>query len=243
MMLFAAGLAVLGCPPPLRPTPAPIPSERHATTRDNGSCTVVMLHGRGGRMGDFRKAGFVEAAERAGVPAELVSVHAHIGYYAKRSLVERLKNDVVQPALDAGRERVWLVGVSMGGLGALLYARLEPRGVAGVVLLSPFLGDEELIAEIRNAGGLRAWQPPADIDVELDYQRALWAWLKENAAAPDGVPIYLGYGADERFAPANALLADGLHAERVRIRAGGHTWSTWTPIWEQFVEAGFLCQR
>jgi len=203
---------------------------------------IVLLHGRGGRVRDFRRAGFLEVATRAGVPAELVPVNSHIGYYAKRSIVDRLRTDIVGPALAAGREHVWLVGVSMGGVGALLYARLEPGGVAGVVLFSPFLGDEELIAEIRDAGGLQSWQPPPNLDLEADYQRALWAWLKQNAASPDGVPVYLGYGASERFAPANALLAESLPADRVQVGEGGHTWSTWTPIWERFVEDGFLCE-
>jgi len=47
----------------------------------------------------------------------------------------------------------------MGGLGALMYLRAHPEDIAGVCLISPFLGYPGIISEISAAGGLTAWIP------------------------------------------------------------------------------------
>jgi pimeloyl-ACP methyl ester carboxylesterase len=193
-------------------------------------------------MEDFQKEGFIEALTTAGTKADLIAVDAHFGYYKERTLVARLREDVIGPALAGGHDRIWLVGVSMGGFGSLLYADLHSEDVAGLVLFSPFLGEEEVIEEIRRVGGLRKWSPAGPVDLDTDYSRELWRWLKENVSDPDGIPIYLGYGARERLATANSILADILPSGHVRIGEGGHRWETWSPLWTRFVEAGFLCR-
>jgi pimeloyl-ACP methyl ester carboxylesterase len=203
---------------------------------------VVLLPGRGGHAGDFRKAGFLDVAQKAGLEAGVVAVDAHLAYYAKRTVVMRLREDVIAPARARGCREVWLVGVSMGGLGALLYAERHPEDVAGIFLMAPYLGSEKTLKEIQNAGGLRAWSPrqPPDPD---DYQRSLWRWLKGNLveAPANPVPIYLGYGKKDAFAPANALLAAELPPERVFLEPGGHDWPVWLKLWEDFLEASPLC--
>jgi pimeloyl-ACP methyl ester carboxylesterase len=243
IILAALLLIAGGCIPTLRPTPEPLRSENYRTGEDEPSCLVVFLHGRGGNMHDFRKSGFIDTVAQTGLAAELVSVDAHLGYYAKRTLVVRLREDIIGPARAGGHDRVWLVGVSMGGLGSLLYARLHPQDVSGVVLLSPFLGDQELIDEIRSAGGLVAWRPEGEVDLDTDYQRDLWRWLKENLSSPDGIPIYLGYGASEQFAATNSVLAEAMPSGKVVVGDGGHNWKTWSPIWTELVNARVLCSR
>jgi len=241
VLLLTAALTASACVPALRSTPSPIPTVRHHAGGDASDCLVVLLPGRGGGMHDFRKAGFLDAATEARVPADLLAVDAHFGYYRKRSLITRLQEDVVEPARAGGTDRLWLVGVSMGGMSSLLYSRARPADVAGMVLFSPYLGEGEVIDEIRRAGGLRAWTPPDAVELETDFERALWQWLKWNDASDHGIPIYLGYAAQEEFASANELLADVLPSERLVVRDGGHTWTTWTPIWKRFVESGILC--
>jgi pimeloyl-ACP methyl ester carboxylesterase len=207
------------------------------------SCLVVMLHGRGGKMQDFNKAGFIDILEAAGPAAEVVTVNAHLGYYAKRTLLVRLQEDIIGPARERGIESIWLVGVSMGGFGSLLYASQHAEEISGVVLFSPFLGEEELIEEIKGAGGLEAWDPGGEVDLEVDYQRALWGWLKKNLASSDGIPLYLGFGAAEEFVTTNAVLAEAMPERSVLVGEGGHTWTTWSPLWKKFVNAGVLCDR
>ena len=55
---------------------------------------------------------------------------------------------------EAGYENIWLLGISMGGLGTLLYASEYPEQVDGVVLLAPFLGDRSAIETIVATGPL-----------------------------------------------------------------------------------------
>src|SRR3989304_2971071 len=83
----------------------------------------VFLHGRGGSARDFEDNGFVQEIKKEGLPVDMVSVEAPLGYYANQSIVVRLKEDVIGPAKTGGYEHIWLVGVSMGGLGAMLYTR------------------------------------------------------------------------------------------------------------------------
>ena len=63
---------------------------------------------------------------------------------------------MIDPARREGKDNIWLVGFSMGGLGSLLYLREHPEYIEGVCLIAPFLGDEEIIEEIQAAGGVRS---------------------------------------------------------------------------------------
>lgn len=219
----------------LRPAPIPVPILEHRKSASED--LVVFLPGRGGHAEDFEKHGFLQVAQEAGLAADLTAVDAHLAYYMDRSLLTRLKEDVIAPAQKRGKHRIWLVGVSMGGLGALLYAERHPEDVAGVFLLAPYLGDETVLKEIRAAGGLRGWTVPEPLDPK-DHQRGVWRWLKRRADGqiPQAFPIYLGYGAQDRFAPANAMLAASLPPERVFIAEGGHDWPVWRSLWVRFLQ-------
>lgn len=75
-----------------------------------------------------------------------------------------------------GHDHVWVLGVSMGGLGALHYTQQHPDRVDGVIALAPYLGRRRLVAEIRDAGGLARWtpDPPAPL-VAVPFPKALRA--------------------------------------------------------------------
>src|SRR5205814_411265 len=140
-----------------------------------GRRLLVLLPGRGDRAEDFASHGFVDAAAR--LPVDCVAVDATLGYYMKRTIVTRLLEDVIAPARQAGYRRVWLVGISMGGLGALATAQQHETDIEGILLLAPFLGDEEVIDEISARGRLARWTPSPAADGSDDYHR-LWRWLK-----------------------------------------------------------------
>jgi pimeloyl-ACP methyl ester carboxylesterase len=200
----------------------------------------VFLPGIGDLMEDYERNGFMLAAQRNGAAADMLIVDAHYGYYANRTILARLDADVVQPARRKGYEDIWLVGISMGGLGALLYASRHPGHVSGLVLLAPFLGDATTIAEITEAGGLQAWRP--DTIRDEDYQRQLWRWLKETAE-PARPLIHLAYGKQDRFAPGHRLLAQSLPPGRTISMPGGHDWATWNRLWHHLLarpESSFL---
>lgn len=234
-ILIAAETLFQGCAPSL-PTKAPVDAiyYEYPDHREK-QCLVIFLPGRGGDIKDFEKEGFIRTAREHGLSAGMVSVNMHFGYYEDRTIVTRLKQDVIEPAKARGHKHFWLVGTSMGGLGALLYTREHTEDVAGLFLIAPFLGEQSVIKEITEAGGLNKWEP-VNIGKD-DYQRGLWQWLKLYTMTGQGLPpLYLAYGLDDRFASAHKLLAQRLPETQVFTTGGGHDWSTWRPLWERFIK-------
>lgn len=239
-VLSLLGLLAAGC---FRPQPATVPLRTLPVSAGNDSrCLVVFLPGRGDVPEDYVRNGFGEALRQAGSQCDMVGVDAHMGYYFEGSIVERLEQDVIGPARARGVERVWLVGISLGGLGSLLYAREHPEGIAGIVLLSPFLGTEDVTSEVAAAGGLRSWKPPQSPG-ERDF-RGVWDWLQgyapENGGAANRPPLYLAYGARDRFAEVDAMLAEVLPKDRVFTLPGHHTWRTWRRLWAAVLAGGVV---
>lgn len=192
----------------------------------------VFLHGRGGNALQFEEADFINLVEEKNISADMIAVEAHLGYYIQEQLLPRLKQDVIEPAKRKGYEEIWLVGVSMGGLGALLYAQAYPSDIAGLLTLAPYLGEPELSQEILDVGGLGEWSAP----VEGDYAVQLWKWLQKYVKQAQLSPkIYLGYGNADYFTYSNDLLAAHLPKNRVFVESGGHHWSVWKKIWEKFL--------
>lgn len=229
---------VLGCGS-VRPATAPLRVVRVGAAPAEARCTIVLLPGRFDRPEEFVEAGFGEALTAAGVRAEALAADVHVGYYARRTALERIHADLVAPARAAGRGRVWLVGISMGGLGALLYPRDFPGEVDGVVALSPYLGEPATVAGVAGAGGLASWRPPDDSADGPGVE--VWTWLREAAGSGFRAPaVLLGFGADDDLAPAHRALAAELPPERVLVRAGGHDWPTWRRLWDDVLAAGAL---
>ena len=207
---------------------------------------IVFLQGMGGTTSCFiaghkcfASEGFVEAVRARGLPYDMVAPGAHFGYYKDRTLEQRLRTDVILPAMTRGYERIWLVGVSMGGLGSILYMRQHPEDVDGVLTLGPFLGYDRIIDEIIDAGGVSRWQP-GETDTNKDWQRGIWYWLKQRNRQPDAAPLFLGYGTGDPYVRAHELLAADLPAERSIAVSGGHSFATFKKIWEMFLDGGHL---
>jgi len=143
---------------------------------------IVFLRGRGGSHEDFASKGFVDAFKMRKLPYDMIAPNAHLGYYIGETLVARLKADIIDPIRAKGYENVWLVGASMGGLGALMYSRFHPEDVEGILIISPFLGYDKIVSEIESQGGVRQWDP-GEYNPDKDWQRMIWHWLKQYAAA------------------------------------------------------------
>ncbi len=188
---------------------------------------VVFLRGLGGSHASFEEHGFVSAVAARFPGAAMAAPDASLGYYLDRSLDRRLKEDVLDPARAKGARRVWLIGVSMGGLGAVLTALQHPAEVDGIVLISPFLGYPSLEREIARAGGLARWEPGEH--GEEDWERLVWAWLQRHSGA-QVPPIYLGFGETDEVAGAHRLLAAALPPDRVITVDGGHDVDTFVRL-------------
>jgi len=181
---------------------------------------LVMLPGAEMSAEDFRTNGFLDADG----PVDRIAVETGMDCYLDETSVQRLHEAVILPAQARGPVRIWLLGISLGGLGALLYAQAHPDRIAGVLLLAPFIGSRGLIAEVERAGGLRHWRTTD----RTTRERRLLTWLGTGAGLPD---MHLAYGQGDRFAAAHRLLADLLPAARVVTAPGGHDWPTWCRLW------------
>jgi pimeloyl-ACP methyl ester carboxylesterase len=193
---------------------------------------LILLPGAYTHARDFVTHDFISAARVLGQVGAIAAIETGMDVYLDGSAVQRL-HETIMP-IRAGGERVWLAGISLGGFGALLYARAHPEAVAGILLLSPFIGTRGSVAQVIKAGGFHAWQPPKGDAVTSEQQ--LLRWLKtyrpDEPAWPD---IYLGYGRDDNFAASYRLIAELLPAERVVTVAGGHDWKTWTVLWDRLL--------
>ncbi len=153
-------------------------------------------------------------------------------------IVDRLREDVIGPARQH-YDRIWLVGISIGGTGSLLYASQHPEDLAGVAVFAPYLGEDAVIDEVAAAGSLAAWQAPKILAPD-DFQHRLWIWLQSTKKEPARFPLYIGWGEKDSFARANGLLARELPKEHIFTAPGGHEWKAWKALWEQFVRTGAL---
>jgi pimeloyl-ACP methyl ester carboxylesterase len=195
---------------------------------------MVWLPGAYHAAQDFLTAGFAEAVRARQLDLDLIFVDMELAHVGDRGVLARLRSEIVLPARAAGI-RLWMGGISLGGLIALNYAASYPAELDGLCLLAPYLGNRILTAEIVQARGLAAWQP-GEL-AQTDEERRIWRYIKTRRA--DARPLYLGYGAQDRFSAAHELLAYTLPANAVNVIAGGHDWATWSSLWENFLDSRF----
>ena len=217
------------------PTPRPLhirrwPYDGPLASRD----LLVCLPGIGDEAKDFEDWGFVDLVRAHPWAADVLLVDAHYGYYADRTLLEQLHQDVILPASTSEYRSIWLAGISLGGLGALLYASHYPKDVHGVVAIAPFLGTRTLVREIAVSGGLAQWSSTVSPSDEI---QTLWRWAHsqrtEGAAIPE---IVLAFGEADPFVEGHRLLATSLLQTHVLTVQGGHRWPVWRELWKVFLQ-------
>ncbi len=214
-----------------RPAEMPIASEYYHYQPSN-STLIVLLHGRGGAASNFIKYGAVEQIVSCQPKANILGVDSHFGYYRERIIEERLHEDIIKPALDNGTRQVWLLGISMGGLGSLVYRQRYPEDVEAVILMAPYLGkwnelynyvnDPELARESGDQGFVGIWDALTTIPV-------------------DDPAITLAYGESDGNNNQHRWMASLLDDSRVISGPGGHNWNIWKKLWPEALERSGLC--
>lgn len=227
--VLAAGLS--GCALLLRAPQVPMealtlplsPSARSQTL-------IVFMPGAQEVPQDIVREGFVAQVRARGIDADVVIADAHLGYFYSGSFERRLHDDVIRPARAQGYRSIWMAGISLGGFGAMRYARAHPEEVDGVIALAPYVAPRLVLQDVWHAGGLLRWQPvgpirPADHEVLL--------WLKGYAdPALARPPLYIGYGETDRLQPFTPPLMVGiLPSARLLSAPGGHDWPPWKTMW------------
>lgn len=242
-LVLLAGLSGLtaGCyftRSPSRPLPA---LEFRRSVAEREGCLVVFFPGFLDGPDTFEQYGFPRDVLGSGAHCDSVAIDLHYRYYGEMGVADLVYEDVLAPAVVRGYREIWLVGISMGGLGALLTAQRHPELVQGIILLAPFVGEESTVREIDAAGGPAAWRPPHGLAsapwTQENYTQHLWAWLRRYHTDPDAMPpLYIGWGADDRLGPADRLLASMQPEGHVFTTPGAHNWATWTPLFRHFLE-------
>jgi pimeloyl-ACP methyl ester carboxylesterase len=232
VLLLAACL--LSCAPPLT---VPVKTVNFTESGEKQQPTLlVFLPGIRDKSAVFAEEGFVSAAQASGIQADMIGVDAHLEYYVKKQFMTRMKEDVIAPAKRQGYRNIWLVGISLGGFGALWYDIENPGELAGVVALSPYLGEPEVVAEVARAGGLKGWRP--DVNGELDDQRSIWQGLKSYESSERSLNrLYIAYGLEDKFAVPDGMLAALLPPEQVFTVEGGHRWPVWRALWDEILKS------
>lgn len=194
-----------------------------------GPLALALLSGTYSEPEDFIREGFPAAVRDQGVDAEIIMADVRAAWFADGSVVRRLRESVVAPAMARGRTRIWLVGVSLGGLAALCYAARFENEIAGIVLISPYPATRDVLREMSAAGGVRSWNPR--IPPQGDLEREAWRWL----AGPCQVPVHCYFASDDRFADGQRLMAQAIDPQRVRELPGSHDWESWRRLWGEFL--------
>lgn len=234
MAVLAVAAFLSGCAISAK-TPLEVLHYPNPDREKNNQRLIVFLRGMGGSHHSFAEEGFVTDVRACGLPYDIAVPNAHFGYYGDRSLIDRLKTDVIDPARARGCQKIWLIGISMGGLGAMLYYMAHPEEIEGIYLMAPFLGAPYILEEIEAAGGVQSWNP-GNFTAEDDWQRMLWHWIKTTVADHPDKKIYLGYGSNDTYKRASELLAPLLPPDRVMVIRGAHDYATFTTLWKMFLE-------
>src|SRR4051812_43447570 len=110
--------------------------------------TLGLLCGTYSEPEDLVRLGFPVAARERGIEADIVMAPVRAAWFADGSVVERIREAVVAPARAAGAQRIWLAGISLGGLATLSYAARHAHDIEGIVLISPYPSTRELLREM-----------------------------------------------------------------------------------------------
>jgi pimeloyl-ACP methyl ester carboxylesterase len=214
--------------------------------KPDAKCLVVLLPGLQDSMHVFDRVGMLKELRDSGLSFDVIASNATLGYYTSETVLTRLHDDVIEPAMVAKTyEHVWLMGPSIGGFGALFYAQHHPDKVAGVIAFAPYLGDEDLLKEIHDSGGLKKWSAPAVEPVSSEtYQRQLWRWLQEVATGKTkGPELYVGWADSDRLGPGDELLAEALPLGHSLTTEGKHDWPPWNVMLDRWLKESALAQQ
>lgn len=239
-LLLAAMAALLGGCTSLGPAHDPMATIGTLGTPPQANPPLVIVLPGAGNDASSLQAHHVDISiHRAWPQADVLLANATMPYYIREVIVQRLQDDVIEPARVRGYAQIWLAGASVGGMGAMLYERVHPDQVTGLVLLAPWMGTDKFMDEIRQAGGLKNWDPgplPAEVN-SVNYEREIWrvakGWVIDPAKAER---IWLVCGKSDRFLEASRLLAEALPPSHYLEVEGAHNWNTWLTSTELVID-------
>lgn len=198
---------------------------------------IILLPGIYDTAETFKDEQFFTIAREAGIKAEMVAANIHVWHLVQDKMIERIEKDIFRYIKNKGYKNVWFVGVSLGGLNSLLFYQKHIKDVCGVVVVSPYIADKKLIKELKQAGGIKNWQPkPAGnkkiIEKKLQF---LWKWFQQQDIKNNLNQVFLGYGKQDRYIEAIKLFENILDMKNVAKVEGKHDWDTAQKIWQKLL--------
>lgn len=198
---------------------------------------LVLLPGAYMTPEDFVTAGFFAAVAERRLPLDVIAVACDLESISAGRALPALQQHLLAPARGQGYQRLWLGGISLGGLLSLCHVADTPGCVDGLCLLAPYPGSRLTLNAIDRAGGLDAWQ--AGPDELSDPEFRMWRWLQRP---PADFPVFVGYGSEDRFAKGMQRIAERFPAADRLTVPGGHEWPAWRVLWEHFLDRDDLCR-
>ena len=165
---------------------------------------------------------------------DLQAVDLGVDAVSSGEAIPAVVEQILRPA-RADYARVWLGGISLGGLLALCLNADHPGLADGLCLIAPYPGSRLTTNAIARAGGLDAWEPTAEELADPEFRA--YRWLK---APPADLPVFVGHGRDDRFAAGMQAIAERFPPAARQVVAGGHDWPAWGKLWEHFLDRSLL---
>ena len=216
-----------------RPTTTPV-EHQYFNYDESNTTLVLLLPGIGDLPNNYVKQGTVKQIIECRPDVNVIGVDLHFGYYKKDIISKRLHDEIIRPAKTAGIKQIWLMGISMGGLGSLIYRQAHPDDIHAVILMAPYLGDrDDLTLYQQNPEQARKTVSPKLM--------RLWDGLK--ASATDAPPITLAMGDNDSFQKQHRWLAGLIGNNQTVTAPGKHKWKVWKKLWPRALQLGGLCSN
>ncbi len=206
------------------PLPLDIAGESESVER-----LYVLLPGMGDRVERFRDVGFLDISLDSPAHDEHVAwlaTDAHFGYYQKMDLPRRFQEDILDRWPEA---RITLVGISLGGFGACVLARLYPERVDEVVLIAPYLGSPWFLR--RRVAPNKLTIRPTDGPRKTALLEN-WQYLTANE---HDHKITMLYGKRDPLALAAPLVRKRAPHVQMLSGKGSHKWTAWLRLWSRYL--------
>ena len=118
-----------------RPTTRPITFLKYSSSARISDHLVIFLVGIGDKVNVFERSGFFNQVQKFNFDS--IVVDSHFGYYKEHSISKRIYEDILK--FNRGKyNEITILGISLGGYGAIKTASDYPEFVDNLVLLHPF---------------------------------------------------------------------------------------------------------
>ena len=109
---------------------------------------LILLPGADMTAQDFVDYDFIGPVRATAEAIDVLCVDSSVDLYLDNTIVDELHRLIL--VASHPRQKLWLAGISLGGMGALLYAKAHPGTVEGIILLSPYLGARGIVDEVEH---------------------------------------------------------------------------------------------